>query len=475
VAYLGPENLKEFFKYNRWTKPKQFNYKNDDFAHDTIRYRFRNILYELNNYYEDAVTKNYEGKELRDMIQIRPFSYDTCMEKRFALPEVLMKKLTKEEQHELENLYSTYLPTDKSNKAVFEEAPFIITEHFFYYYILDVFYSQPEKIQEYMSDGKRSIMDPYKLKKRKSIEDDIKGTKSYIFECLEIIKAFDKTFEQNTLKDIVKLSLDTNSCDLSQLGGKTFHSIPEQNIYPNEKSNFVDYIRKEGGKGSKETASTMVINYLVDNSSVEFFSDLTFAFVVLKMANVKEVNFHVNKLPIFVSDVIEDDYNHIMETIRHCIKQLQVSNDKKEEYNTSLKKIKELVKTKRINIKPDFIWNMPTEYQTLANEGNDIFRQQNAVLIIKGDLNYRRLAGDKMWSYKKRLSRITRNFLECPTLVIRSFKSDIVLDYSFNQLKKKNNKNNNNDRYWRENGEYGVIRFLPKNRITKGRSTQPEQ
>lgn len=456
--HYRPEELKLRFGRKK-NNPKPFTYKDDDFAHDTIRYRFRNILHELNNYYEDAVTKIYKGEELREMIQKRPFSYDTCMEKRFEKPEVLMKKLSKDDQIELEKVYKQYPSNDRTNKAVFREAPFIDSEHFFYYYILNVFYGLPIEIQEYMSDGHRDVMDPYKLKKKKSIEDDVKGVKSYILDCLNIIGSFKNKYNQEALRNVVRLSLDTNSCDLSQLGGKTIHPLPEENIYPSERVAFVEYFDKESGKGSEDTDPKIVVNYLVDNGSVEFFSDLTFAFVVLNMANVKEVNFYVNKLPIFVSDVVEDDFTYMVETIKRCLDNLQVEDAKKAEYCSCLAKLEELVNMKRINIKPGFIWNMPTEYRALANDGCDLFRQQNSVLVIKGDLNYRRLAGDKMWSYKKRLSKITQDFLECPTLVIRSFKSDLVLDYSFSRYRK-NNKNDDN-RYWRENGEYGVIRFLP--------------
>ena len=445
-------------KYNKKFKPKPFTYEKDDFAHDTIRYRFRNILHELDNYYEDAVAQIYKGDELRDMIHKRPFSYDTCMETRFCKPETLMNKLSEDDQKELGNLYKAYLPTDKTNKAVFKEAPFIDAEHFYYFYILNVFFGLPKGIQEYMSDGNREVMDPYKLKKRKSIEDDVKGSYSYILVCLERINTFKSEYRRDILEKIVKLSLDTNSCDLSQLGGKNIHPIPEQNVFPNNTTGFVDYFLKEGGKGDEKTEPKLIVNYLVDNGSVEFFSDLTFAFDALQLPYVKEVNFYVNKLPIFVSDVIEDDYSYMMETIRRCInKELLCADGKKKEYNSSLNKIEKMVESGRIKIKPGFIWNTPTEYRVLAKNNSEVFRQQNSVLIIKGDLNYRRLAGDKDWYYKKNLEKITQDFLGCPTLVIRSFKSDLVVDYNYKQIKK----NNKDNRYWRENGEYGTIRFLP--------------
>lgn len=453
-----PEELKSFLGINRRIKPKPFTYGNDDFAHDTIRYRFRNILNELDNYYEDAVAKIYNGEELREMIQKRPFSYDKCMSVRFKEPETLLKQLSKEEQNQLISLYNSYQSTDKTNRDVFIEAPFINVEHFFYYYILDVFYGLPKEVQSYMSDNENGLMDPYKLKKKKSIKDDIGGDYSFILECLEIIGKFDSTYRQDTLNKIVKLSLDTNSCDLSQLGGKTIHHLLPQNVYPYEKSSFVDYFLKEGGKGNAEILPKMVVNYLVDNGSVEFFSDLTFAFVALNLPNIKEVNFYVNKLPIFVSDVIGNDYPHLMKTIRTCVEGLHIDKDKRDAYIKSLDKINKLVENGKINIISDFVWNMPTAYRDLDIAHKGVLKQENAVLIIKGDLNFRRLVDDKNWFYTKSLENISKEFISSSTLVIRSFKSDLVLDYKYKRYWDNNKKN----RYWRENGEYGTIRFLPK-------------
>ena len=58
------------FFVKRFNKPVDFTFENDNFARDTIKYRFRNIINNINNKYEDAIVSL--GKKTIE----RPLDYD---------------------------------------------------------------------------------------------------------------------------------------------------------------------------------------------------------------------------------------------------------------------------------------------------------------------------------------------------------------------------------------------------------------
>ena len=367
-----------------------------------------------------------------------------------------------------------------------ENAPFIDVEHAFYFYILDklwkplpkdvkipedVYESINEDIKLEMCNHASGVFDPYKSKKRKSIEDDInigirpgkdRKKSSRILLGLDAVNEIEG-MNYNTidlLEDILNRSLDSNTYDLSQLKGMEWN---ESKADEEDKKGVKDVI---SFLTSPEHKQERVVNYLVDNAGVEFFIDLVLGYCLLKDRNlrVKKVVYHVNVLPIFVSDVIENDLEYTFTVIRGHIKNsTTIDEDHRAVYLKALKLIEDIFKegpNTGAHIESDFIWNMPTAYEDISRK-LEVFKktQDNAdLLIVKGDLNYRRLCRDMSWSYRTKLEKITK-YIECPTLVIRSFKSNLVIDYD--RVKYYNHSKEDAD--WKTDGKYGVIAFMRKN------------
>lgn len=460
-------------------------YKNDVFARDTIRYRFRNILHDLNDHYEDAFfksLKNAGSKGLGTEKIARPFSYDTFTETSFKKPDKLMRML--DDASLLDAFYDVkykdYL--EKKNETFIKEAPFIDVEHHFYFYILDKYYSQDSDIQDEIasvivkkpgddksylsyrehyysisdekgiSDGK--FKDPYKKEKNSAIFKDLSLGKEDTNDFSRILDGLDKLVNyfhagnnperKYYLSEIIKLSLNSNSYDLSQLNGRVGHILNPAKCKVGDIDDFMKYIFG--------LDKSVRLNYLVDNSGVEFFSDLCLARILLN-ESVSQVVFHVNVLPIFVSDVISGDKEHLLNAVASYVETIS-DVEKQAKYKEGLALIEEMFAgpDPKARICPSFIWNMPTPY---GKTGNSIFKEEDSLLVVKGDLNYRRLVEDKTWIYSKSLEKLTR-YISCPALVIRCFKSDLVLDYKWKDY----TRNMKEDPDWRGSGKYGVVRFL---------------
>ena len=123
-------------------------------------------------------------------------------------------------------------------------------------------------------------------------------------------------------------------------------------------------------------------------------------------------------------------YENWVGTLKYKIGKENIKEEDQNKFLSALSKLNNMFDKEKsqAEIIPDFIWNMPTAYEDIARK-KEIYMNSETLLIIKGDLNYRRLCRDKTWHFKTKLEEITK-YINSPTLVIRSFKSDLVLDYT---------------------------------------------
>ncbi len=79
-----------------------------------------------------------------------------------------------------------------------------------------------------------------------------------------------------------------------------------------------------------------------------------------------------------------------------------------------------------------------------------------ALVIIKGDANYRRMVGDALWPADTPFTDVT-SYFPAPLLALRTLKSDPVVGLPAGMDEKLNGL----DARWRVNGRRGVIQFKP--------------
>lgn len=506
IAYFIAEhwfNISDYFKRFLGTAV-HITYKNDSFAKDTIKYRFRNILHDLNDGYEEAMVtlrpmiidglqkKGYSLEDAREIwnkcVLTRPLAIDAYYGGSFKEPDydviIPHDKHFNEDKQLLARFYKNYVGTFEDNKSFMEAAPFIDVEHAFYYYILDKLgrplpgdIKIPNDIYEELNKAithemscnyvTGNVFDPYKSKKRKSIEDDIsigirsgedRKKSSRILLGLEAVTEINnnKYNTSDLLEDILNRSLDSNTYDLSQLKGMEWNETKADDEDKKGITDVIEYLTSPKNKQERN------VNYLVDNAGVEFFVDLLLGYCLLKDPNIRinKVVYHVNVLPIFVSDVIGNDLEFTLKVIKDFISSsTTIEVSRKDCYLNALASIEKIFKDGLAHIEPDFIWNMPTAYNNISRKKDIFMKNQDNVdlLIVKGDLNYRRLCGDMTWSYKTKLEKLTK-YIQCPTLVIRSFKSNLVIDYD----RVKYHRHSEEDTDWKTGGKYGVIAFMKK-------------
>lgn len=96
----------------------------------------------------------------------------------------------------------------------------------------------------------------------------------------------------------------------------------------------------------------------------------------------------------------------------------------------------------------------------MEDKANDLWRSlsESSLVIIKGDLNYRKLTGDVKWPvstpFATTLGPLAGSF---PLLSLRTNKSDVVVGVPQDVADRLDEK----DKRWRVNGKYALVSFVP--------------
>lgn len=161
-----------------------------------------------------------------------------------------------------------------------------------------------------------------------------------------------------TLSDALRLSLDANAHDLSQLTGPS----------SNYEIGF-DLLRLAPGEVNR-------LNIIADNFGGEFIADLVLAIVAAE-AGI-DVVVHVKQVPMFVSDTTSDDVTILLDRLTSGGEFAQ--------------RLGRAISLKSLRFASHPFWSSPQFFDTLPLE--ELGQGPKVLNVVKGDLNFRRAIGD---------------------------------------------------------------------------------
>lgn len=102
-------------------------------------------------------------------------------------------------------------------------------------------------------------------------------------------------------------------------------------------------------------------------------------------------------------------------------------------------------------------WTMPFPYCEMQNRYPDLYTDlgKSALLIFKGDLNYRKLVADRSWPTATPFKDSLQGFGPAPLCSLRTLKADVVTGLKEGQGDTIQAK----DKDWMVNGSWAVISF----------------
>lgn len=212
---------------------------------------------------------------------------------------------------------------------------------------------------------------------------------------------------------------------------------------------------KERSQGNKP----IFIDLVADNSGYELFVDFCLIhFLTLMLCpqldtskEVFKVRIHVKRMPWFVSDTLRQDIDWLLNFLSNQDASLQALS----------KKWKVFIESKSWEIYDHKFWTLPDDYNEMESVSEDLYKllSGSSLIIFKGDLNYRKLVGDRKWHLLTPFRVALRNFCPAPLVALRTAKADVVVGIEDVNLFAKIN-NNELPRDWMLSGEYGQIQFV---------------
>ncbi|XP_044278675.1 damage-control phosphatase ARMT1 isoform X1 [Varanus komodoensis] len=277
---------------------------------------------------------------------------------------------------------------------------------------------------------------------------------TYLQELLKNIKDLDDKCLKEEFFKLIQVSLWGNKCDLSISGGadNSQKADPLQALQELKSFVLVDHTEKlwslliNKKKMDREAATRLDI--VLDNAGFELAADLVLADFLLSSKLVTEIHFHGKSIPWYVSDTTKRDINW-------TITQMQSANNKwMSRCGVSWESY---MKNGTWVYHDHLFWTLPHEFSCMAQVTPDLYAelQKSDLIIFKGDLNYRKLLGDRKWEFTVPFHQALNNFHPAPLCSLRTLKCDIQVGLKPGQGEQLTN----TEPEWMITGKYGIIQF----------------
>ncbi|HSV86904.1 MAG TPA: damage-control phosphatase ARMT1 family protein [Levilinea sp.] len=306
------------------------------------------------------------------------------------------------------------------------ESPWYFAEAFFYRRLMEVV--------RYYQPGPWRLVDPFAPQKTRQTQADLEPFAVVWKQILSI--DFSERFEV-----LLHSALWGNRTDLS---------------------NFTTVAAAAGGLAVSEEAHRILINhtedvhrllkpgvlrvdFINDNVGSELISDLALAAFLIEHGWAKQVVMHLKAQPYYVSDAMPAD-------VQMTIDQMQAHPDKT--LQALGNRLAGCQETGCLIFLSDPFWNSPYFFTELLPHIKSEL-ERSALIIIKGDANYRRVIEDRRWPHTARVEQINRA-LPRPFLLLRTLKAELMAGLAPGQAEQLFAE----DPGWLTNGVRGVIHLI---------------
>lgn len=251
--------------------------------------------------------------------------------------------------------------------------------------------------------------------------------------------------------DFIKLSLWSNRADLSLSGGQVEEqaSICSQ-VDALDKNILVDDSDKAYAALTREPVNgkPKILDIILDNAGFELYFDLCLADFLLSANIVTQVRFHPKNCPWFVSDTNPKDFHWMIRVTKE-------SED--EALKTIGRRWQTYVEEGQFTVETNEFWTLSSDFGRMASEAPALYSKlgQSALVIIKGDLNYRKLVADVNRPFTTPFSEAIGAFHPNRLVSLRTMKCDVASGLKPGQAEACAKINPN----WIITGEFATIQY----------------
>ncbi|XP_022917436.1 damage-control phosphatase ARMT1-like [Onthophagus taurus] len=255
---------------------------------------------------------------------------------------------------------------------------------------------------------------------------------------------------QKEFTKLLKLNLWGNKCDLSI----TYGVVREEDSHVDNLEKLNTKLLSDASEDIWNAISTSteedssIVDIVLDNTGYEFFCDLCLADFLVEKKFAETIRFYVKSFPWFISDVTRPD-------IDCMLRQLQSNK------NATLRKLADrwlnYIQAGVWTLESSDFWTLPYTYKEMRRIDPDLYRKlsEAKLVIFKGDLNYRKLLGEKNWLYTTPFPDALDGFYPTKLCALRTLKADLVCGLNPGVAEEAEE----TDKNWLIDGKFGVIQF----------------
>lgn len=165
----------------------------------------------------------------------------------------------------------------------------------------------------------------------------------------------------------------------------------------------------------------------------------------------QKVRFYVKSIPWFISDVTKPDFDRFLHRFKS-------SDD--EILNQLGKRWSDYVDDGIWSIEEHDFWTLPVDFSRMYEVDPELYKKlaKAKLLVFKGDLNYRKLFGERNWDPTTPVEVALQNFHPSKLCTLRTCKADIVCGLPEGLAEKLSQESDD----WKTSGKYGLIQFCGK-------------
>ncbi|XP_048344664.1 damage-control phosphatase ARMT1 isoform X2 [Sphaerodactylus townsendi] len=418
------------------------------FAYDTIKDRLPQILTRVidtlhrhrNEFFEEHGEKGIEAEK-------KAIAYLSKLRNELQTDKQLIALCDNLPDTALWNQYLEYQQNLSNGPPSWYKSPWLYVECYMYRRIHEALVQNP-----LISDF--DVFNEEKVHGFFESEQAIVILTTYLQELLKNLSGLNEKLLQVEFFKLLQVSLWGNKCDLSISGGEdnSQKSDPLQSLEELKSFILVDHMEKIWSlliNEKKMNSRTMTrIDIVLDNAGFELIADLALADFLVSSKLATEIHFHGKSIPWFVSDTTNRD-------LSCTIKQMQSSNHK---WMSKCGVSWEGNMKNGVWVYHDhFFWTLPHEFSSMAQVAPDLYAelQKANVILFKGDLNYRKLTGDRKWDFTVPFHQALNSFHPAPLCSLRTLKSDVQVGLKPGQGEQLMN----TEPEWMVVGKYGVVQF----------------
>ncbi|SHV54755.1 Protein of uncharacterised function DUF89 [Mycobacteroides abscessus subsp. abscessus] len=185
-----------------------------------------------------------------------------------------------------------------------------------------------------------------------------------------------------------------------------------------------------------------VVCVVADNAGRELLADLVLADSLLSQRLAAEIVLYVKPHPYYVSDATMADVLAVVERLRA---------DSRAQIGRIGDRLWDAVRTGRLKVRTHKFFCAPLAFHDMPDDLVAEFATAT-MTVMKGDLNYRRLVGDRYWPAATPFGQ-TVDYFPSPVTALRTLKSEVVVGLTSEQLAELDA----SGQRWRTTGEYALI------------------